>query len=95
MLISAFAGDGLPSRAGTEPYCLLQQTAYCVLLLDKAATCVRCKHGLRNQPCIIWQDCSSNRMGLFSGLIDWFRGLFFSRELEITLVGLQNAGKSD
>lgn len=30
----------------------------------------------------------------FSGLLDWLRGLFFSKELEITLVGLQNAGKA-
>jgi len=30
----------------------------------------------------------------FSGILDWLRGLFFAKELEITLVGLQNAGKT-
>lgn len=32
-------------------------------------------------------------MGVFSGFLDWLRGLFFAHELEITIVGLQNSGK--
>lgn len=28
------------------------------------------------------------------GLLDWLRGLFFSKEMEISLIGLQNAGKT-
>jgi len=27
-------------------------------------------------------------------IIDWFKGLFWNEEMEITLVGLQNSGKS-
>ena len=26
--------------------------------------------------------------------MEWLRGLFFSKEMEISLIGLQNAGKS-
>jgi len=33
-------------------------------------------------------------MTWFSSFMEWLRGLFFSKELEITLVGLQNAGKT-
>lgn len=30
--------------------------------------------------------------GFFESFMNWIRGLFFSKELEITIVGLQNAG---
>lgn len=30
---------------------------------------------------------------MFKSLLDWLRSLFFSKELEITIVGLQNSGK--
>ncbi|CAD6577300.1 MAG: hypothetical protein CYPHOPRED_000216 [Cyphobasidiales sp. Tagirdzhanova-0007] len=33
-------------------------------------------------------------VAVFSYVLNWLRGLFFSKELEITLVGLQNAGKT-
>jgi hypothetical protein len=29
----------------------------------------------------------------FTSLLDWLRGLFFTKSLEITLLGLQNAGQ--
>ena len=32
-------------------------------------------------------------MSFFTAFMDWLRSLFFSRELEITLVGLQNSGE--
>jgi ADP-ribosylation factor-like protein 8 len=32
--------------------------------------------------------------GLFSKFAEWVRNMFFNRELEISIVGLQNAGKS-
>ncbi|KAI8590561.1 ADP-ribosylation factor-like protein 8A [Geranomyces variabilis] len=31
---------------------------------------------------------------LFSGLINWLRSLFWKQEMELTLVGLQNSGKT-
>ncbi|KAK9763706.1 ADP-ribosylation factor-like protein 8A [Basidiobolus ranarum] len=31
---------------------------------------------------------------LFKGLLDWLRSLFFKEEMELTLVGLQNSGKT-
>eukprot|EP00759_Apiculatamorpha_spiralis_P039454 PhF_6_TR38289/c0_g1_i1/m.57125/K07955/ARL8; ADP-ribosylation factor-like protein 8 len=33
-------------------------------------------------------------MSLFQKFMDWLRGLFWKQEMEITLVGLQNAGKT-
>ncbi|KAL4527423.1 hypothetical protein Ndes2526B_g08888 [Nannochloris sp. 'desiccata'] len=30
----------------------------------------------------------------FQGILDWLRSLFFSKEMEISLIGLQNAGKT-
>jgi ribosome biogenesis GTPase A len=30
----------------------------------------------------------------FSGWLDWLKGLFWSKEIEITVVGLQNSGKT-
>mmetsp|Transcript_7067 Transcript_7067/g.12970 ORF Transcript_7067/g.12970 Transcript_7067/m.12970 type:complete len:93 (+) Transcript_7067:205-483(+) len=33
-------------------------------------------------------------MGLFSALLDWLRSLFFKKEMELSLIGLQNAGKT-
>lgn len=30
----------------------------------------------------------------FNSLLDWLRSLFFHREMELSLIGLQNAGKS-
>ncbi len=30
----------------------------------------------------------------FKGILDWLRSLFFKEEMEITLVGLQNSGKT-
>lgn len=32
--------------------------------------------------------------GFFAKMMDWLRSLFFGKQLEIALVGLQNAGKS-
>jgi ribosome biogenesis GTPase A len=31
---------------------------------------------------------------MFAKLINWFRQLFWKKEVEISIVGLQNAGKS-
>nr|QXF29070.1 Arl8 [Planomonas micra] len=33
-------------------------------------------------------------MGLFDSFLEWFRSLFFKEEMEMTLVGLQNSGKT-
>ncbi|XP_078160005.1 ADP-ribosylation factor-like protein 8c [Carex rostrata] len=33
-------------------------------------------------------------MGLFDSLLNWLRSLFFKQEMELSLVGLQNAGKT-
>ena len=33
-------------------------------------------------------------MGLWDRLVNWLKGLFWKQELEISIVGLQNAGKS-
>jgi ADP-ribosylation factor-like protein 8 len=33
-------------------------------------------------------------MSFFNSFLSWLRSLFFTRELEITLVGLQNSGTS-
>ena len=30
----------------------------------------------------------------WSSVLDWFRGLFWKQEMELTLVGLQNSGKT-
>jgi ADP-ribosylation factor-like protein 8 len=30
----------------------------------------------------------------FASLLDWLRSMFFHREMELSLIGLQNAGKS-
>lgn len=30
----------------------------------------------------------------FNKILDWFKSKFFNRELEIAIVGLQNAGKT-
>lgn len=30
----------------------------------------------------------------FNGILDWLRSLFFRKEMELSLIGLQNAGKS-
>lgn len=30
---------------------------------------------------------------IFSGILAWLRSLFFTKELELTIVGLQNSGK--
>jgi GTPase Era involved in 16S rRNA processing len=32
--------------------------------------------------------------GFFDGLLEWFRSLFWKQEMELTLVGLQNSGKT-
>ena len=31
---------------------------------------------------------------LFDGVLEWFRSLFWKQEMELTLVGLQNSGKT-
>lgn len=31
---------------------------------------------------------------LFNKMMEWLRNLFFNKELELSIVGLQNAGKS-
>eukprot|EP01023_Acetabularia_acetabulum_P019866 TRINITY_DN20223_c0_g1_i1.p3 TRINITY_DN20223_c0_g1~~TRINITY_DN20223_c0_g1_i1.p3 ORF type:complete len:186 (-),score=30.27 TRINITY_DN20223_c0_g1_i1:364-921(-) len=36
----------------------------------------------------------SGIMSLWQSLLDWLRSLFFKKEMEITLIGLQNAGKT-
>eukprot|EP00793_Prasinoderma_coloniale_P000607 PRCOL_00003756-RA len=33
-------------------------------------------------------------MGLWSRFLDWLRSLFFKQEMELSLIGLQNAGKT-
>mmetsp|Transcript_1225 Transcript_1225/g.4345 ORF Transcript_1225/g.4345 Transcript_1225/m.4345 type:complete len:184 (-) Transcript_1225:155-706(-) len=33
-------------------------------------------------------------MGIFDRFLDWLRSLFFKQEMELSLVGLQNAGKT-
>jgi len=33
-------------------------------------------------------------LGIFSSLIEWFKSLFWKQEMELTLVGLQNSGKT-
>lgn len=33
-------------------------------------------------------------MGLWSQFLDWLRSLFFKQEMELSLIGLQNAGKT-
>lgn len=33
-------------------------------------------------------------MGWFARLIEWFKKLFWSKEMELSVVGLQNAGKT-
>ncbi len=33
-------------------------------------------------------------MGFINKVLDWIKGKFFSKELEIAIVGLQNAGKT-
>ena len=33
-------------------------------------------------------------MGWFAKLIEWFKKLFWSKEMELSVVGLQNAGKT-
>ena len=33
-------------------------------------------------------------MGWFARLIDWFRKKFWGKELELSVIGLQNAGKT-
>ncbi|WZN65126.1 ADP-ribosylation factor-like protein [Chloropicon roscoffensis] len=33
-------------------------------------------------------------MGLFTAFLDWLRSLFFKKEMELSLIGLQNAGKT-
>jgi ABC-type polysaccharide/polyol phosphate transport system ATPase subunit len=30
----------------------------------------------------------------FDGVLEWFRSLFWKQEMELTLVGLQNSGKT-
>jgi ADP-ribosylation factor-like protein 8 len=30
----------------------------------------------------------------FDGILEWFRSLFWKQEMELTLVGLQNSGKT-
>eukprot|EP01090_Pellita_catalonica_P017895 TRINITY_DN5559_c0_g1_i1.p1 TRINITY_DN5559_c0_g1~~TRINITY_DN5559_c0_g1_i1.p1 ORF type:complete len:187 (+),score=31.13 TRINITY_DN5559_c0_g1_i1:65-625(+) len=32
--------------------------------------------------------------GFFDGILEWFRSLFWKQEMELTLVGLQNSGKT-
>ena len=34
------------------------------------------------------------KKSLFDRILDWIRSLFFNKELELTILGLQNAGKS-
>lgn len=33
-------------------------------------------------------------MGLFNKVMSWFKSKFFNKELEIAIIGLQNAGKT-
>lgn len=33
-------------------------------------------------------------LGFISRIIDWFKSLFWKEEMELTLVGLQNSGKT-
>ena len=33
-------------------------------------------------------------LGFFNRIIDWFKSLFWKEEMELTLVGLQNSGKT-
>tara|TARA_R110002050_G_scaffold279589_3_gene426297 strand:- start:370 stop:804 length:435 start_codon:yes stop_codon:yes gene_type:complete len=35
-----------------------------------------------------------SRMGAVNSIMDWLRGLFWKQEMELTLVGLQNSGKT-
>lgn len=37
---------------------------------------------------------SSGFWGKFKGIFDWIRSLFFNKELELSILGLQNAGKT-
>merc|ERR1711981_546308 len=48
---------------------------------DEAAGCKRKEH---QRP----------TMGLFTAFLDWLRSLFFKKEMELSLIGLQNAGKT-
>jgi hypothetical protein len=47
-----------------------------------------------------WHSRSGFRMdlssmtGWFDSMLDWLRSLFFKQEMELSLIGLQNAGKS-
>ena len=36
----------------------------------------------------------SRMSGLVKAFLDWLRGLFWKEEMELTLVGLQNSGKT-
>merc|ERR1711871_937626 len=40
------------------------------------------------------QPAMSFISNMFGGLLNWLRSLFFTQEMELTLVGLQNAGKT-
>lgn len=33
-------------------------------------------------------------LGFFNRIIEWFKSLFWKEEMELTLVGLQNSGKT-
>lgn len=37
---------------------------------------------------------ASKMLGFFQRILDWFRSLFWKEEMELTLVGLQNSGKT-
>jgi ADP-ribosylation factor-like protein 8 len=39
-------------------------------------------------------DKKGESKGFWSKLVDWVRSLFFNKELELTILGLQNAGKT-
>jgi GTPase SAR1 family protein len=36
----------------------------------------------------------NKKSGFFQKIIDWLKSLFFNKELELSILGLQNAGKT-
>lgn len=41
-------------------------------------------------------ECAATKemLAFFRSIIDWVKGLFWKEEMELTLVGLQNSGKT-
>ena len=64
-----------------------------MLVGELRASCTRCTL-LAARARAVARAYSATMAFIFKSFLDWLRSLFFKEEMELTLVGLQNSGKT-